>query len=76
MDARSFLPQYWLMSTPEPLCSPNSSSCMMKIGVFATVTADISSLPCKPTMNVSMKPSEVVMRFCSTTGSARRNTRL
>ena len=36
---------------------------------MAAVTAAISALPRRPTMKVSAKPREVVMRFCSTMGS-------
>ena len=41
MLSRSPRPQYWLMSTLEPLCRPKTTSWMMKTGTFATVTADI-----------------------------------
>ena len=67
--------QYWLMSTLDPLCSPKTMSWMMKMGTFATVTADICSLPSRPTMKVSRKPSEVVMRFCTMMGRASRKSR-
>ena len=70
-DSRSPFPQYWLMRMLEPLCRPNTTSWMIKIGTFATVTADIWSLPRSPTMKVSIKPSEVVIRFCAITGSDR-----
>ena len=72
MLSRSPWPQYWLMSTHEPLCRPKTMSWMMKIGTFATVTADIWSLPRRPTMKVSKKPRDVVIKFCTMTGSASR----
>ena len=76
MLSRSPRPQYWLMSTLEPLCRPKTTSWMMKTGTFATVTADICSLPRSPTMNVSRKPSDVVIKFCTMTGSASRKSLL
>ena len=75
MLSRSPRPQYWLMSTLDPLCNPKTMSWMMKMGTFATVTADICSLPSRPTMKVSRKPSEVVMRFCTMMGRASRKSR-
>ena len=42
---------------------------------MAAVTAAISALPSRPTMNVSAKLRDVVIRFCSTIGSASRNRR-
>ena len=41
------------MSTLDPLCNPKTMSWMMKMGTFATVTADICSPPSRPTMKVS-----------------------
>ena len=42
---------------------------------LAAVTAESSVLPKRPTMKVSTKPREVVIRFCSTTGRASVKTR-
>ena len=44
------------------------------MGTLDTVTADICSWPTRPTMKVSIKPREVVIRFCSTTGRAKVKT--
>ena len=63
------LPQYWLTRTARPLWKPKITSCRMKTGTLAAVTAAISALPRRPTMKVSAKPREVVIRFCSTMGS-------
>ena len=63
------LPQYWLSRTASPLWKPKITSWMMKMGTLAAVTAAISALPRRPTMKVSAKPRDVVMRFCSTMGS-------
>ena len=70
MDSASPRPQYWLTSTVRPLINPKMMTCTRKIGVFAAVTAESWSLPSRPTMNVSTKPREVVMRFCRMMGSA------
>ena len=74
MLSRSPLPQNWLKRTLEPLCKPNTISCMMKTGTFATVTALICTLPSRPTIKVSRKPSEVVIKFWMMTGSASVNS--
>ena len=42
---------------------------------LAAVTAESSLLPSNPTMKVSTKPRDVVMRFWMISGSARRNSR-
>lgn len=69
MLVRSFLPQYWLMRMPTPDWTPNTMEMSRNTGTLAAVTAAISALPRRPTMKVSAKPREVVMRFCSTMGS-------
>ena len=45
-------------------------TCTRYTGVLAAVTADSSDWPSRPTMKVSTKPREVVMRFCSMMGRA------
>ena len=70
------LPQYWLTRTVRPLMRPRMMICTRKTGGLAAVTADSSSCPSSPTMKVSTKPREVVMRFCKTSGRARRTSRL
>ncbi len=61
--SESFLPQYWLISTADPLCRPKMISCIMKMGVFATVTPAICSSPSMPTIKVSTIPRLVIIRF-------------
>ena len=68
-------PQYWLTRIARPLWKPKTTICIMKMGTLAAVTAAISALPSRPTMNVSAKLRDVVIRFCSTIGSASRNRR-
>ena len=68
-------PQYWLTSTASPLWKPKITTWMMKMGTLAAVTAAISALPRRPTMKVSAKPREVVMRFCRMMGRLSRHKR-
>ena len=70
MESVSPLPQNWLMSTDEPLCSPKITSWMTNTGVLATSTAASGASPRAPTIKVSISPSRVVHRFCSRMGSA------
>ena len=48
---------------------------MMKMGTLAAVTAAISALPSRPTMKVSAKPRDVVIRFCKMMGRDRTHSR-
>ena len=74
MDSISCFPQYWLMRTEEPLCTPKINSCTTNRGIFASVTAAMGASPSIPTIKVSAMPSILVMRFCSTMGVARATT--
>ena len=68
-------PQYWLTSTAMPLWKPKITTWMMKMGTLAAVTAAISALPSRPTMKVSAKPRDVVIRFCKMMGRDRTHSR-
>ena len=70
MESRSCLPQYWLASTVDPLCTPKINSCTTNSGMLASVTAAIGISPSRPTIKVSAIPSALVIRFCSTMGAA------
>ena len=59
-----------------PLIRPKMMTWTRKMGEFAAVTAESSLFPSNPTMKVSTKPREVVMRFCKIRGRASRNSRL
>ena len=73
MASSSRRPQYWLMSTVEPLCTPKMRSRTTKMGVLALVTPASGPSPSIPTMKVSTSAREVVTRFCKMIGRARRN---
>ena len=75
MACRSWRPQYWLMSTAEPLCTPKKNSCMTNRGMLARVTAAIGTSPSMPTMKVSAMARVLVIRFCRMMGTARPPTR-
>ena len=55
---------------------PRMMICTRNTGVLAAVTADSSSCPSSPTIKVSTKPREVVIRFCRIRGRARRTSRV
>ena len=74
MDWRSPLPRYWLMRTEEPLCMPNIISCTTNTGILAKVTPASGPWPMVPTMNVSTRPRELVIRFWNKMGRARDNS--
>ena len=76
MASMSPLPQYWLTSTVRPLIRPKMMTWSRKMGELAAVTAESSFWPSRPTMKVSTKPSEVVMRFCRIRGRASSHIRL
>lgn len=64
------LPQYWLISTEDPLCRPKMTNWITKTGTLASVTAARGASPSAPTMKVSISPSEVVIRFWRMIGTA------
>ena len=68
MDSISCLPQYWLMRTEDPLCTPKMNICTANRGMLARVTAAMGASPSMPTIKVSAMPRALVMRFCSTMG--------
>ena len=63
MASRSPLPRYWLMRTEEPLWMPKHISWMTNTGMLARVTPARGPSPSTPTMKVSTRPRELVMRF-------------
>ena len=75
MASRSPLPRYWLMRTEEPLWMPNIISCTTKTGMLARVTPARGPSPRVPTMKVSTRPRELVMRFWMRMGRARVKSR-
>ena len=76
MASVSPLPQYWLTRMVRPEMRPKTTICSTYTGELAAVTAESSVWPRRPTMKVSTKPKEVVMRFWRMRGRARDHTRL
>ena len=74
MDSMSCLPQYWLMRTEEPLCTPKMNIWSTYRGILASVTAAMGTSPSIPTIKVSAMPRVLVIRFWSTMGVARKST--
>ena len=71
MASMSRRPQYWLIRTAEPLCTPKINSWTTNSGILASVTAAMGSSPSIPTIKVSAMPSMLVIRFCITMGAAK-----
>ena len=63
MAFMSPLPRYWLMRTEDPLWMPNIMSWTTNTGMLARVTPARGPWPMVPTMKVSTRPRELVMRF-------------
>ena len=76
MESVSPLPQYWLPRMVRPLMRPKTMTWSKKTGELAAVTAESSVWPRRPTMKVSTKPKEVVMRFWRIRGRDKAHTRL
>ena len=74
MASRSPLPQYWLMRTEPPLCTPKKNSWMTKVGILTRVTAAMGVSPSRPTMKMSAMPKALVIRFWRIIGVARTAT--
>ena len=64
------------MSTDAPDCIPKTISSTTKMGMLARVTAAMGASPSIPTMKVSSRPRELVIRFCRMMGMARVTTSL
>ena len=59
-----------------PLMRPKTMTCSKKTGELAAVTAESSAWPRRPTMKVSTKPRDVVMRFWKIKGRDSAHTRV
>src|SRR5574344_375731 len=70
------LPKYCAARTPPPLESPKESNEKTKNGWFASVTAERASCEMLPTIRLSVRASENLIRSCSAIGRASAHSAL